>query len=176
MYNLLTKSLLLIVSTLLSFYSYSADTTDSHMADIVAKVVSCEDGRSVDTISHVVSVLHNRADVKFGRRRHNIEELFSVVSEKNQFSCYKIVLGGKKSYSNLSVSKEVVAESLEAGWSPVTVATMFYAKGLCNPKWAYSGKFKVVAQFGHHVFMAPVVAKVTNMLALNTIGKKTRKV
>ena len=176
MYNLLTKSLLLLLSVLLSFSSYSADTTDSYMTDIVAKVVSCEDGRSVNTISHVVSVLHNRADLKFGRRRHNIEELFSVVSERNQFSCYKIVLGGKKSYSNLSVSREVVAESLETGWSPVTVATMFYAKGLCNPKWAYSGKFKVVAQFGHHVFMAPVVAKVTNMLALNTVGKKTRKV
>ena len=116
----------------------------------IAKVIWCEGKTSKLQIKYVASVVVNRS------KSNNLNDLYKVVSAKNQFSCYnKEVLNSqtksKKDKELLNYTIKLVENIITGNFKPLLNAKYFYNPNLIKntPKFAINNPLLLDFE-GHH--------------------------
>ena len=116
----------------------------------IAKVIWCEGRTSKLQIKYVASVVVNRS------KSNNLNNLYKVVSAKNQFSCYnKEVLNSqtksKKDKELLNYTIKLVENITTDNFKPLINAKYFYNPNVVKniPKFAINNPLLLVFE-GHH--------------------------
>ena len=116
----------------------------------IAKVIWCEGKTSKLQIKYVASVVVNRS------KSNNLNNLYKVVSAKNQFSCYnKKVLNSqtksKKDKELLNYTIKLVENIITGNFKPLLNAKYFYNPNVVKniPKFAINNPLLLVFE-GHH--------------------------
>lgn len=115
----------------------------------IARVVHCEDNTSAYASRLVMSVVYNRA------KSYSVDKLYSEVSRKRQFSCFKLKASHKKMASkSYHKTLEIVHAFIEGKQRPTTSAKFFYNHRLVSQSALGNMKLKVVKVHGAHSYLA----------------------
>lgn len=116
----------------------------------IAKVIWCEGRTSKLQLKYVASVVVNRS------KSNNLNNLYKIVSAKNQFSCYnKEVLNSqtksKKDKEYLNYTIKLVENIITGNFKPLLNAKYFYNPNVVKniPKFAINNPLLLVFE-GHH--------------------------
>ena len=121
----------------------------NEMTTVIARVVWCEDNRTVKGALKVLSVAYNRAQEKL------IEHVFEEITKPYQFECYSLLKNNKFRIKEDKVYKEIVEhihKIVDGTFKPTTIATHYLnPKKVKNlPKWVKV--YKRVEQYEQHAF------------------------